>query len=71
MSKILKAITTRYMIVFMSLIIITIFVLGVLIASIITSYSVDEKMDELSSSNMIFETYYKIPSEMDAEQSSI
>lgn len=68
MSKILRAITTRYMIVFMSIIIITIFVLGVLIASIITSYSVDEKMDELSASNMIFETYYKIPSGMASEQ---
>ena len=68
MSKILKAITTRYMIVFMSLIIITIFVLGVLIASIITSYSVDEKMDELSASNMIFKTYYSVPVDTTAEQ---
>lgn len=61
MPKILRAVTTRYMVVFMSLIIITIFVLGVLITSIIESYSVDEKMDELSTSNMIFKTYYHNP----------
>ena len=60
MSKILRAITTRYMVVFMSLIIVTIFVLGVLITSIITSYSVDEKMEELSASNMIFKAYYQV-----------
>ncbi len=61
MPKILRAVTTRYMVVFMSLIIITIFVLGVLITSIIESYSVDEKMDEMSTSNMIFKTYYHAP----------
>ena len=59
MSKILRAITTKYMAVFMTLIIITIFVLGVLISSIITSYSVDQKMDELSTSNILFKTYYQ------------
>jgi len=61
MPKILRAVTTRYMVVFMSLIIITIFVLGVLVTSIIESYSVDEKMDELSTANMIFKTYYHMP----------
>lgn len=61
MSRILRAVTTRYMVVFMSLIIVTIFILGVLITSIIENYSVDEKMDELSTSNMLFKTYYHIP----------
>ena len=61
MHKILRAVTTRYMAVFMSLILITIFVLGVLITSIIESYSVDDKMDELSTSNMLFKTYYQTP----------
>ena len=68
MPKILRSITTRYMAVFMSLIIITIFVLGVLITSIITSYSVDQKMDELSTSNVIFKTYCKYsPSEIEEQ----
>lgn len=68
MPKILRAITTRYMAVFMTLIIITIFVLGVLITSIITSYSVDQKMDELSTSNVIFKTYCNYsPSEMEEQ----
>lgn len=61
MHKILRAVTTRYMVVFMSLIMITIFVLGVLITSIIENYSIDDKMDELSTSNMIFKTYYQVP----------
>ena len=60
MLRIFKAITTRYMIVFMSLIIITISILGILIASIIASYSADQKMEELSASNMIFKTYYNL-----------
>ena len=59
MSKILRSVTARYMIVFMSLIIITVFVLGVLVTSIIESYSVDSKMDQLSTSNMLFKTYYQ------------
>lgn len=61
MSKILRSVTARYMVVFMSLIVITVFVLGVLVTSIIESYSVDSKMDELSTSNMLFKTYYHIP----------
>lgn len=68
MSKILRAVTTRYMVVFMSLIIVTIFVLGVLIASIISSYAVDQKMKELSTSNIIFKTYYQTPDNLVTEE---
>lgn len=69
MSRILRSVTARYMVVFMSLIIITVFVLGVLVTSIIESYSVDNKMDELSTSNMLFKTYDQIPVNSVSEES--
>ena len=58
MRRIFRAITTKYMIIFMSLIIITVFVLGTMIATIIANYSVDKKTDELSTSNVMFKSYY-------------
>ena len=69
MSRILRSVTARYMVVFMSLIIITVFVLGVLVTSIIESYSVDNEMDELSTSNMLFKTYDQIPVNSVSEES--
>lgn len=59
MKRILKAVTTKYMVIFMALIIITVFVLGTLIANIVSNFSVDKKMDELSTSNVLIKTYYQ------------
>ena len=58
MGRIFRGITTKYMIVFMLLIIITVFILGMIIAAIIANYSIDKKTDELSTSNLMFKSYY-------------
>ena len=70
MKKILRAITIRYMIIFMMLIILAVAVLGAMIASILSSYSVDMKMEELSTANILFKAYYTdADSEIGVEQS--
>ena len=58
MGRIFRGITTKYMIVFMMLIIVTVLVLGMIIAAIIANYSIDKKTDELSTSNLMFKSYY-------------
>ena len=68
MRRIFRAITTKYMIVFMSLIIVTVFVLGTMIATIIANYSIDTKTDELSTSNVMFKSYYVSNPDISLEQ---
>ena len=59
MRRIFKGITTKYMFIFMALIVLTVFFLGVMIAAIINDYSVDTEMKELSKSSIIFKNYYE------------
>lgn len=58
MRKILRTVTVKYMVIFMSLIIVTVFVLGAMIATILGNYAIDVKMEELSISNVLFEEYH-------------
>lgn len=58
MRRIFKGITTKYMFIFMALIVLTVFFLSVMIATIINNYSVDTEMKELSKSSIIFKNFY-------------
>lgn len=58
MKRILKAVTTKYMMIFTALIALTIFVLGTMIATILSNYSIDVSMENLSTTNILFKKYY-------------
>ena len=58
MKRILKTITVKYMVIFMTLIILTVFVLGTMVATILGNYSFDVTAKELSTSNVMFKAYY-------------
>ena len=58
MRRIFKGITTKYMFIFMALVVLTVFFLSVMIATIINNYSVDMTMKELSKSSILFKNYY-------------
>ena len=48
MKRILRAITTKYMLIFMALMVLIVFTLSAMVATILSNYSVDKKMDEIS-----------------------
>ena len=58
MRKILRTVTVKYMVIFMSLIVITVIVLGTMLATILGNYAIDSKMEDLSISNVLFEEYH-------------
>lgn len=58
MRRIFRTITTKYMLIFMTLIVLTVFVLGTMIATILSNYAIDTKMEDLTTSNILFESYY-------------
>lgn len=69
MRRILRTITTKYMMIFMTLIILTVFVLATMIATILSNYAIDTKMEDLSTSNILFKSYYReIEQEGDMEE---
>ena len=59
MRRILRTITTKYMMIFMTLIVLTVFVLGTMIATILSNYAIDTKMEDLSTSNILFKSYFR------------
>lgn len=59
MKKYLKSIHIRYMLTFMTIMIFTIMILGVIIASIITNFSLDMKLKEVYSANSKASYYFK------------
>ncbi len=59
MRRILKAVTTKYMLIFMALILLTVVILGAMVATILSNYSVDTKMNELSNVNVMFKSYFQ------------
>ena len=68
MRKILRTVTVKYMVIFMSLIILTVLVLGTMIATILGNYAIDAKMEDLSISNVLFEEYHReLPLRADKE----
>ena len=59
MKRYLKSIHIRYMLTFMTIMIITIMILGVIIASIVANFSLDIKLKDLSSANSKVSYYFK------------
>ena len=59
MRRILKALTTKYMLIFMALILLIVAILGAMVATILSGYSVDTKMNELSNVNIMFKSYFQ------------
>ena len=59
MKRNFKSIHTRYMLTFMSIMLITIFILGITITNIITSFSLDTKLNELYQTNVQVSSYFK------------
>ena len=59
MKKYLKSIHIRYMLTFMTIMIITIMILGVIIASIVANFSLDIKLKEVYSANSKASYYFK------------
>lgn len=58
MRRIFRTITTKYMLIFMTLIVLTVVVLGTMIATILSNYAIDAKMEDLTTSNILFKSYY-------------
>lgn len=66
MKRYFKSIHIRYMLTFMTIMIITIMILGVIIASIVASFSLDIKLKEIYSANSKASYYFK-PDEKDGK----
>ena len=60
MKKYLKSIHTRYMLTFMTIMILTIIILGVIITNIISNFTLDLKLKELYESNVTVSSYFKV-----------
>ncbi len=59
MKRYLKSIHTRYMLTFMTIMIITIMILGIIIASIVSNFSLDMKLKEVYSAHSKASYYFK------------
>ena len=60
MKRYLKSIHTRYMLTFMTIMIITIFILGIIITNIVTNFTLDLKLKEMYESNVTLSSYFKV-----------
>ncbi|MBQ8546535.1 MAG: HAMP domain-containing histidine kinase [Clostridia bacterium] len=60
MKRYLKSIHTRYMLTFMTIMIVTILILGIIITNIISSFSLDTKLKELYETNVQVSSYFKV-----------
>ncbi|MBQ8840602.1 MAG: HAMP domain-containing histidine kinase [Clostridia bacterium] len=54
----IKSVSTRYMLIFMAIIVITVLILGIIITSIVSSFSLDTKLKETYNANQVFYMYY-------------
>ena len=70
MKKYLKSIHIRYMLTFMAIMIITILILGIIIASIVSNFSLDMKLKEVYSAHSKASYYFK-PDEKNGKLPSI
>ncbi len=59
----LKSIHTRYMLTFMTIMILTILILGIIITNIITNFTLDLKLKEMYESNVTLSSYFKVEEE--------
>lgn len=60
MKRYLKSIHTRYMLTFMTIMILTIFILGMIITNIITNFTLDLKLKEMYESNVTLSSYFRV-----------
>ena len=60
MKRYLKSIHTRYMLTFMTIMILTIVILGIIITNIITNFTLDLKLKEMYESNVTLSSYFKV-----------
>lgn len=63
MKKYLKSIHTRYMLIFMVIMILTIVILGIIITNIISNFTLDLKLKEMYESNVTISSYFKAEEE--------
>lgn len=60
MKRYLKSIHTRYMLTFMTIMILTILILGMIITNIITNFTLDLKLKEMYESNVTLSSYFRV-----------
>ena len=54
----IKRVSTKYMLIFMALMIATVVILGIIVGAIISNFSLNVRMKELSNINTIFKSYF-------------
>lgn len=69
MKRILRAVTTKYVLIFMVLIFLIVFVLGTIVATILSNYSIDVRMEKLTTANILFKSYYQETGDENLESS--
>lgn len=53
-----KSVSTRYMLIFMAIILVTVLIMGIIITSIVSSFSLDTKLKETYNANQLFYMFY-------------
>ncbi|MBQ8146450.1 MAG: HAMP domain-containing histidine kinase [Clostridia bacterium] len=69
MKRILRKVTTKYVLIFMVLIFLIVFVLGTIVATILSNYSIDVRMEKLTTANILFKSYYQETGDENLESS--
>lgn len=54
----IKSVSTRYMLIFMAVMVVIVIIMGVIITTIVSSFSLDTKMKDMYDVNRMFNTYY-------------
>ena len=54
----IKSVSTRYMLIFMAIMVVVVIIMGIIITSIVSSFSLDTKMKEMYDVNRMFNKYY-------------
>lgn len=54
----IKSVSTRYMLIFMAVMVVIVIIMGVIITTIVSSFSLDTKMKEMYDVNRMFDKYY-------------
>ncbi len=54
-----KSVSTRYMLIFMAIILVTVLIMGIIITSIVSNFSLDTKLKETYNANQLFNMFYE------------
>lgn len=63
-----KSVSTRYMLIFMAIILVTVLIMGIIITSIVSNFSLDTKLKETYNANQLFYMFYN---ELDSKEGDI